>query len=146
MKNDQKIILKLFYWTWEWLQLVQTWHNPVLYLQCPSASCFLRTRCTLLFYWHTQAVSSYVPLNKTVFCKLPYYNNNLLAVVILSITKHESFGDIQNHESRFLWGSKSPFSRYWAAELSIVLTRRLSLQFWYWGLVSLTNGFAIRTK
>lgn len=27
MKNDQKIVLKLFYWTWEWLGLAHTWHN-----------------------------------------------------------------------------------------------------------------------
>jgi hypothetical protein len=146
MKNDQKIILKLFYWTWEWLQLVQTWHNGMVYLHWWPASYYLQTRCTLLFYWYTKAESSYLPLDKTTFCKLSYCNNNLLAIIILSITKHETFEDIQNNESRFLCDSKSPVSRYWAAELSRVLTCRIGLQFWNWSLVSLTNGFAIKTK
>jgi len=42
MKDDHKIILKLFYWTSEQLQLVQTWHNGVVYLHWPSAIHYLQ--------------------------------------------------------------------------------------------------------
>lgn len=72
MKDDHKIILKLFYWTSERLQLVQMWHNGAVYLYWPSAIYYLKKNCTLLFYWYTQTARSYLLVDKTDFCKLPY--------------------------------------------------------------------------
>ena len=43
MKDDHKIILKLFYWTSEQLQIVQTWHNGVVSLHWLSAIHYLQT-------------------------------------------------------------------------------------------------------